>query len=73
MNKQNIKVNDVVQINPMAKHPMGEHPFGGCFMKIDEVFSWGVLGVVPINAHQECPTRVPFGDVHKVGEVKWDV
>jgi hypothetical protein len=65
---EGVKVNDVVQIRPNVGHL-----FEGCFVKVEEVVPWGVLGVVPINKNEVAPVRLEFGHYAKIGEVKWDV
>lgn len=65
--KKNWKVNDVVQINPAH-----DARFGGCFLLVEEVKSWGVLGFVQIpgNAEQggQAYYRLPWNGGDYVGK-----
>jgi hypothetical protein len=70
-----MKVNDVVQINPeKATNPA----FGGCFMVITEVKSWGVQGHVQAfgtrdSVGGQAYYRAKFDEVEYVGEAIWMV
>lgn len=60
---------DVVQINP-------EHDtrFGGCFLLITEVKSWGVQGFVQIptsDGFNRAYYRVPFDQIEHIGTANW--
>jgi len=60
-----LKVNDVVQINPSVDR------FGGCFMQITEVKNWGAQGFVAVPGDGPAYFRVKNEDMEKVGTAPW--
>ncbi len=62
-----IAVNDVVQINPES-----DPKWGGCFLVVTEVKSWGIQGWLRIpmqsgSAHY----RAPYEHIARVGVAEW--
>lgn len=72
MEKRDLEVGDVIQIDP-AHDPI----FGGCFMQVTEPKSWGAQGFVvglpspgmdnKGNAYYRCK----FEDMEYVGKAAW--
>lgn len=66
----NIKVGDVVQIDP--EH---DEVFGGCFLLVTELKTWGVMGYVRVPGHGdkggEAYYRVPFEQIARIGAAEW--
>lgn len=67
---ERIQVGSVVQIDP-------EHDpkFGGCFMVVDELKSWGVQGYVQIPGHRggQAYYRCPFESMAFIGQAEWEI
>lgn len=65
----------VVQIAPgsvVQIDPGHDLTFGGCFMIIEEVKSWGFTGYVqPLRPGALAYYRVPFEACSYVGEAQW--
>jgi len=61
----NLNVNDVVQINPLVNR------FGGCFMQVTEVKSWGAQGFVKVPAEGKAFFRVKNEDMEYIGPATW--
>ena len=63
-----IAVGDVVQIDP-------EHDdrFGGCFLIVTEVRSWGAIGYVRVPGEDagDAFYRVPWEHCHQIGRAEW--
>lgn len=67
MTKQHdLQVGDVVQIDP--EH---DNRFGGCFMQITEVKSWGVQGFVKTPGQGDAYYRCEYEQMHKIGAAEW--
>ncbi len=74
MKEGNLKVGSVVQIDP-------EHSkvFGGCFMVVTEVKSWGAIGVINVpgtdieveSPSVACYFRCEFKHMKYVGTAQW--
>lgn len=68
-NGQPVDIGDVVQVNP-ASH----QSFGGCFVIVEEVMGWGVVGftIAPAGgAPAHCPFRAESGDFVRVGRAPY--
>jgi len=67
-NTQDIEINDVVQIDP-AHNPV----FGGNFLVVTEVKTWGVQGYCkPLDDKGGLAYyRVPFDKIRLVGHAEW--
>lgn len=66
-----IKIGSVVQIDPMH-----DIIFGGSFMIVTDVKSWGVKGYVSVMPSPHAAGglayyRVPFDKIAYVGEAEW--
>ncbi len=61
-----IEAGDVVQIDPAH-----DDKFGGCFMLVTEVKSWGVQGFVKIPAKGDAYYRCEFSHLHRIGAAEW--
>lgn len=59
-----IQVNDVVQIVP-------EHEWGGCFLMVTEVKSWGIQGFVQIPINRQAHIRLKHEDYVKIGTAEF--
>jgi hypothetical protein len=57
-----LKKHDIVQVNP------GLEGWGGCFVIVTEVKTWGIVGFVKIPYQGEAYIRVNNGDFEVVGE-----
>lgn len=60
--KKDWQVNDIVQIDPMH-----DERFGGCFLQITELKSFGAMGFVQIPAGGQAYYRLPWNGGDKVG------
>ena len=56
----------MVQIDPTH-----DPRFGGCFMLVEEVKSWGVQGFVKLPAQGDAYYRVPFEHCMRIGTAEW--
>lgn len=56
-----IEENDVVQIVP-------EHRWGGCFVIVSEVKSWGIQGYVQIPMQGQAYIRLNTGEFERIGK-----
>jgi hypothetical protein len=70
-----MKVNDVVQINPEKATNLA---FGGCFMIVTEVKSWGVQGYVQAFGTREkiggqAYYRAKFDEIKYVGRAVFEI
>lgn len=64
----------VVQIEPGYDDRNGHRWFGGCFMVVTEVRSWGVQGYVTVPGEDgDAYYRVPWENVEYIGEAVWVV
>lgn len=63
---QTIEVGDVVQISP--DH---DELFGGQFLVVTEVKSWGVQGYVDIMEKGQAFYRVEFPHIVRIGKAEW--
>lgn len=63
-----ININDVVQIDPAH-----DGVFGGCFMIVTELYSWGVQGYVQIPGEKggQAYYRCKFEHVYRIGSAEW--
>jgi hypothetical protein len=64
-----ISVGDVVQIDPSH-----DARFGGCFLLVTEVKSWGVQGFVAVPdkpSAGEAYYRVGFAKIVRIGRAEW--
>ncbi len=64
-----IAVGDVVQITPEE-----DENFGGCFMVVSEVKSWGLQGYCKVPGSQNDGVayyRVPFDRCERIGPARW--
>ncbi len=64
--KQMLSPGSVVQIDPAH-----DERFGGCFMQVTELKSWGVQGFVKVPAGGMAFYRVPFAGIEYIGEAIW--
>lgn len=76
--KENLKVGDLVQLDP-AYH-LGERSgfFAGCFMVVTELKSFGAMGYIPIPGNRgEMPGmayyRAKWEEMHIIGQAIWAV
>lgn len=56
-----IKKHDIVQVVP-------GHQWGGCFIYVEEVKEWGILGFVNVPLQGRAYIRLNKGDYEKIGE-----
>lgn len=74
MEKRELKIHDVVQIDP-EHDPM----FGGCFMVVTEPKSWGAQGAVlgpgynGLNGTGIAYYRCKFENMHYIGKAEWGI
>lgn len=61
-----VDVGDVVQISPDK-----DSVFGGCFLLVTEVKSWGVQGFVQIPNKGEAYYRASHDRVERIGKAVW--
>lgn len=67
MIKRELKVGDVVQIDP--EH---DSDFGGCFMQVTEPKPWGAQGAVSVPGKDGLAYyRCKFEDMEYVGKATW--
>lgn len=66
MSEKPIEIGDVVQIDPQH-----DNRFGGCFMLVTEVKSWGYQGFVQIPASGQAYYRVPSAACVRIGRAEW--
>lgn len=65
--KIEIAVGDVVQI-----HPSHDEAFGGCFMVVSEVKTWGVQGYVTVpGSGGQAYYRCPWKAFVRIGKAEW--
>jgi len=60
----NIEANDVVQIVP-------EHEWGGCFLLVTKVKSWGIQGYVQVPLNGQAYIRLKHEDYVKIGKAEF--
>ena len=63
-----MKPGDVVQIDPSH-----DTTFGGCFMVVTEVKSWGCQGYVEVPGKGQAYYRCASENMEYIGESKWAV
>lgn len=61
-----ISINDVVQINPES-----DLVFGGCFMQVTHVKSWGLRGFVMVPGRGEAHYSINHGTYERIGSAVW--
>ena len=61
-----VAVGDVVQIRPNEREN-----FGGCFMVVEEVKSWGLMGYCQVPAGGVAYYRVRAPDYYRIGRAEW--
>ena len=67
MDKRELKVGDVVQIDPAH-----DNTFGGCFMVVSEPKSWGAQGYCAAPGQSGLAYyRCPFDAMEFVGRAEW--
>jgi len=59
-------VGDVVQIDPAH-----DEKFGGCFMLVEEVKGWGLVGFVQVPGSGRAYYRVPYEKCFQIGMAQW--
>ncbi|WP_034340779.1 hypothetical protein [Deinococcus misasensis] len=62
---RSVVVGDVVQVYP--EHRL----FGGCFLQVTEVRSWGVQGCVEIPQQGQAFCRLKSEEFRHVGRASW--
>ena len=66
MKKRELKIGDVVQIDPAH-----DECFGGAFMMVTEPRAWGAQGFVHYLNQGRAYYRVPFENMEFVGHATW--
>lgn len=65
MTDSGVRRHDVVQIDP------ADDVFGGCFMLVTGVRSWGVVGEIRVPGQGVAPYRCEYGKLAWVGAAEW--
>lgn len=74
--EREIMVGDVVQINPDLASSAGNIMFAGCFMVVEEIKTWGVMGYVAVPQDRKtwpgaAYYRAKWDDFKLVGAAWW--
>lgn len=73
---KDLKVGDVVQVNPESQLGAKQGFFAACLVIVDEIKAWGVQGFVQVpGARGELPSRAygrfNWADIEYVGRCQW--
>jgi len=66
MNKRELRVGEVVQIDPAH-----DDVFGGCFMQVTVPKTWGAQGFVKVPGGGFAHYRCSFANMETVGAATW--
>ena len=64
-NEKNIKVHDVVQVDPEVDR------FGGCLVIVTELKAFGVQGFVEVPAEGRAFIRLKWDQIERIGQAVW--